>query len=1566
MRDETPEDRDASGSPEPQSSPFKLVIPPPAMNTRRATRSVTRIHSDSGSQNSPTPPNAGHDDEDEELVTTTHRGRNVKRVSYVESEDADDYEVQPKRKTRSGKSAASMFDDDDDVHTVGHDDPDMDDAGPRRNLRRRQPPRATRNLQGFVVDDPQDTYDLRKRTQAAKVSQSDERQRRAARRSAAANGGRIGGGSKSKRRNSMDSDWAGGSSPSSANSFHGNDNDADADDIEDEVKDLADDDEPEEPQGYTLRRRAPVNYAIPPPLEDLPAPGRKPPPNKRKPRKGPGWSAGGAELGRWMGLQDDSDSDNPARGPKAPLGMGGPFDPAISAAGSGMLPSSFAGGATGTGPSNLGKVTDASLADADPLGVNVNVTFDEVGGLDDHIHSLKEMTILPLLYPEVFQNFNVTPPRGVLFHGPPGTGKTLLARALAASCRSDGKQISFFMRKGADALSKWVGEAERQLRLLFEEARACQPSIIFFDEIDGLAPVRSSKQDQIHASIVSTLLALMDGMDGRGQVVVIGATNRPDSIDPALRRPGRFDREFYFPLPTLPAREKILSIMTKGWNGWTGDEGETKLKGLAKMTKGYGGADLRALCTEAALNAVQRKYPQIYKTNDRLLLKPDSIAVGLRDFMISVKKLVPSSARSSSSVATPLPPQFEPLLAESLEKAKTVLQRVLPMEKRLTALEEAEFEDDDDEEVALEREMLSQAMETLRVHRPRILLHGPAGMGQAYVGAALLHHLEGYSVQSLELGTLLGDATRTPEAAIVQLFVEAKRRQPSIIYIPALVAWCMSVTETTRATVKAMLDTLAPTDPVLLLAIIDGSFKDLPRDVRAWFGPAKENRVELSAPTMSQREKFFDGLVKDIQRPPNQFIDGIKRKKRILEKLPIAPPPEPVKPSAAELAAQSVNDQKIITILRWRLGPILTELKKKFKRFTKRATDEYALDVGPLMAAAAAAVPAVPAPNADVPVNLTDASVDVISVDPVAPAAPDAEMVNGHVEGAPSAPIHQAQMQMQAQLPQALPKLFDMDLETMHTHLYKDRYLTPTQFLEDLKKIVYNAEVYAHEDRDRVLKAQAMYTAAEVSFQDFDATFRIECERMAVREKGRRDEMKKAAAEAKGKGKAVETVTRMSTRSNGQPVELTMTDPTRLERTLKRQRTIDDMSGPSGSEGSGRGTKRTKVINDVPIDVDATGEDDDPLDTLTRRPSVHFADTPHPRSNPHAPGPELHFGGGYNTGGLGSQGFVDGGSGYGHGHHNFPNGVQSFSDNAPAFPNGGQAFPTDGSQGYAVGSQGYTNGHVQQPHPSNVRSLLNEDAGAYSQPYQPHYHQPQQSYPSEPYGQSYDQGGHYVDGYLGAGPSGHAGAGASSQGMPLGGPSSHGMPIGGPSHSREGYPPAHNYSMDGWQQPPQQEPSQLYDTYQPQPGYAQAQPNFALDPALSDLTPQTDELDMVVDPKPKTPTPPPPPPKVPTPLPPKEPTPPPKEPTPPPPRTPTPLPDFHCDEALLTQLVQSLRSSTASLNVEQLEQLRAMCLAAVWRHRTEWDRDALLRELQDAISDFVDEVGMDEDEVAAE
>ena len=187
---------------------------------------------------------------------------------------------------------------------------------------------------------------------------------------------------------------------------------------------------------------------------------------------------------------DSSDDERPRTG-----GFGGAVSMTpTSAAPPGLLPPVQAHGTDGgPGPSgtpaNLGKIKDRkALADADPLGVDQNVSFDSVGGLQDHINQLKEMVSLPLLYPEIFQRFHVTPPRGVLFHGPPGTGKTLLARALAASVSAHGRKITFYMRKGADALSKWVGEAERQLRLLFEEARTNQPSIIFFDEIDGNTP----------------------------------------------------------------------------------------------------------------------------------------------------------------------------------------------------------------------------------------------------------------------------------------------------------------------------------------------------------------------------------------------------------------------------------------------------------------------------------------------------------------------------------------------------------------------------------------------------------------------------------------------------------------------------------------------------------------------------------------------------------------------------------------------------------------------------------------------------------------------------------------------------------------------------------------------------------------------------------------------------------------------------------------------------------------------------------------------------------------------
>lgn len=558
--------------------------------------------------------------------------------------------------------------------------------------------------------------------------------------------------------------------------------DVDLDELNEEARELRQSSRPrrrprdESPIVYqeSRRARARVNYYMPPltaanieeeEVED-PAPT---PARRRRGGASIGWErnlnttfgpfgggGGGGSLlsGPWgtgaAGGVDSDSSDDEMVHRSSVAGNAG-MTPTSGAPAGGLLP-----GGLGMNPEatpNVGKIKDRkALADADPLGVDMNVDFSKVGGLQGHIDQLKEMVQLPLLYPELFAKFHVTPPRGVLFHGPPGTGKTLLARALANSVGSGGRKISFYMRKGADALSKWVGEAEKQLRLLFEEARKTQPSIIFFDEIDGLAPVRSSKQEQIHASIVSTLLALMDGMDGRGQVIVIGATNRPDNIDPALRRPGRFDREFYFPLPDIEGRRSILNIHTKDWG-----LSEQFLASLAEKTKGYGGADLRALCTEAALNSIQRTYPQIYSSTEKLIVDPNKISVHASDFMISIKKLIPSSERSATSGAKPLPSAVEPLLRAQFADAKRLLDDLLPRKKKTTALEEAMFEQYNDSDHGFAREAMQQEFERSRVFRPRFLIYGTHGMGQAYISSAILHHFEGVHVQNFDLPALLAD-----------------------------------------------------------------------------------------------------------------------------------------------------------------------------------------------------------------------------------------------------------------------------------------------------------------------------------------------------------------------------------------------------------------------------------------------------------------------------------------------------------------------------------------------------------------------------------------------------------------------------------------------------------------------------------------------------------------------------------------------------------------------------------------------------------------------------------------
>ncbi|KAB5534842.1 hypothetical protein DKX38_017928 [Salix brachista] len=325
---------------------------------------------------------------------------------------------------------------------------------------------------------------------------------------------------------------------------------------------------------------------------------------------------------------------------------------------------------------DLLRIAPVYIGGSDADGGKLFEGWESVAGLQNVIQCMKEVVFLPLLYPEFFSNLGITPPRGVLLHGYPGTGKTLVVRALIGSCARGDKRIAYFARKGADCLGKYVGDAERQLRLLFQVAERCQPSIIFFDEIDGLAPCRTRQQDQTHSSVVSTLLALMDGLKSRGSVIVIGATNRPEAVDPALRRPGRFDREIYFPLPSAGDRAAILSLHTRSWpKPVTG----SLLKWIARRTVGFAGADLQALCTQAAIIALKRNFPlheMLAAAGDRppgaKRIPLPAFAVEERDWLEALACSPPPCSRREAGIAaydlvsSPLPTHLIPCLLQPL------------------------------------------------------------------------------------------------------------------------------------------------------------------------------------------------------------------------------------------------------------------------------------------------------------------------------------------------------------------------------------------------------------------------------------------------------------------------------------------------------------------------------------------------------------------------------------------------------------------------------------------------------------------------------------------------------------------------------------------------------------------------------------------------------------------------------------------------------------------------------------------------------------------------------------
>nr|CAG4714024.1 unnamed protein product [Naegleria fowleri] len=583
-------------------------------------------------------------------------------------------------------------------------------------------------------------------------------------------------------------------------------------------------------------------------------------------------------------------------------------------------------------PLNKEQLKKRPSADIDPL-FSKPVGFDMVGGLNKHITALKEMVVLPLLYPEMFSKFDITPPRGVIFYGPPGTGKTLVARALASTCGTHtsggSRPIAFFMRKGADVLSKWVGEAEKQLRLLFDEAKRLQPSIIFFDEIDGLAPVRSSKQDYVHSSIVSTLLALMDGLDSRGQVVVIGATNRIDSIDPALRRPGRFDRELLFTLPSKKARKDILEIHTRNWSPQLPEE----LKNyIALKSVGYCGADIKALCAESALNALKRNYPQVYSNPSRLLLDLNSVEVTKVDFLRAMKNIVPAAHRNAVIHASPLPIQLAPCLEHKLLDVVKICTEAFPIcsksieDKVETEIDRTDMENNlfDDFEGVDEKTFEKNSSDFFinpPTFRPWILISGKQGMGQNYIASALLYHLEEFPLFSLRFENLISNtASRSETEAIVNIISDARKNAPSIIWIPHIDKWFEKSTDLMRSTLITLLNDIPSSVHVLVLATTSDQLEKNHVIESEMF---VDYRYEVAEPTIEERRNIFKIVLDDVTRPPLKP----KRSRKPLPELPLAPP--------VALPSNEENDKKITKLTRQEKDD-LRELRISLREFMTR------------------------------------------------------------------------------------------------------------------------------------------------------------------------------------------------------------------------------------------------------------------------------------------------------------------------------------------------------------------------------------------------------------------------------------------------------------------------------------------------------------------------------------------------------------------------------------------------------------------------------------------------------
>ena len=407
---------------------------------------------------------------------------------------------------------------------------------------------------------------------------------------------------------------------------------------------------------------------------------------------------------------------------------------------------------TKTRPHGIVKVTAETkltiLNEPAPEGKGLpRTTYEDVGGLHEEIQRVREMVELPLRHPELFQRLGIEPPKGVLLHGPPGCGKTLLARAVANE-----SEANFFSINGPEIMSKFYGESEARLREIFQQAQQNAPSIIFIDELDAIAPKREEVTGEVERRVVAQLLALMDGLSGRGNVIVIGATNRPSALDPALRRPGRFDREIEIGVPDKQGRYEIIQIHTRGMPLAE----DVDLKKLAEMSHGYTGADLSSLGRETAMKALRRYLPQIDLEEERVPPSVlDKMQVTMEDFLNAYKEITPTAMRE---VYIEIPTiHWEDI--GGLEEVKEDLREAVEWPLKTPEI-----------------------FDRLGIKPPKgILLYGPPGCGKTLLGKAVATEsaanfitIKGPEVFSKWVGE--------SEKAIREVFRKARMAAPAVVF----------------------------------------------------------------------------------------------------------------------------------------------------------------------------------------------------------------------------------------------------------------------------------------------------------------------------------------------------------------------------------------------------------------------------------------------------------------------------------------------------------------------------------------------------------------------------------------------------------------------------------------------------------------------------------------------------------------------------------------------------------------------------------------------------------------